>query len=164
MSWFPARERVQMVAEPATDKPLTPNGAITLTFSRAESKAIGDGTAGDHAQRARHWTTLDTHTLSFRPTGLGFPLGSHVEVRLPQRVDLVQPAGGRTTRTLTWEVQHGTILRLHQLLAQTGYLPVDWSSSDATVARTRLARSSPPSPTRPPATSAGPTRPRPRRS
>ena len=49
----------------------------------------------------------------------------------------------RTTRTLTWEVQHGTILRLHQLLAQTGYLPVDWSSSDTDpVARTadRAAR------------------------
>ena len=61
-------------------------------------------------------------------------------MRLPERVDLVQPAGGRTTRTLTWEVQHGTILRLHQLLAQTGYLPVDWSSSDATVPRTASAQ------------------------
>ena len=140
VSWFPARERVQMVAEPATDKPLTPNGAITLTFSRAELKAMGDGTPVITPKVPGHWTALDPHTLSFRPTGLGFPLGSHVEVRLPERVDLVQPAGGRTTRTLTWEVQHGTILRLHQLLAQTGYLPVDWSSSDATVARTPSAQ------------------------
>ena len=37
--------------------------------------------------------------------------------------------GGARNETLTWEVRHGTILRLHQLLAQTGYLPVDWSSS-----------------------------------
>ena len=152
-----------MVAEPATDKPLTPNGAITLTFSRAESKAIGERTPVITPHVPGTWTTLDTHTLSFRPAGLGFPLGSHVEVRLPRQVDLVQAAGGRTTRTLTWEVQHGTILRLHQLLAQTGYLPVDWSSSDTTVPA-RPPRSSPPSPTRPPATSAGRTRPRPRRS
>ena len=140
VSWFPARERVQMVTEPATDKPLTPNGAITLTFSRAELKAMGDRTPVITPKVPGRWTALDTHTLSFRPIGLGFPLGSHVEVRLPERVDLVQPAGGRTTRTLTWEVQHGTILRLHQLLAQTGYLPVDWSSSDATVARTPSAQ------------------------
>jgi len=35
VSWFPARQRVQMVTEPATDKPLTPNGAITLRGSQA---------------------------------------------------------------------------------------------------------------------------------
>jgi hypothetical protein len=86
------------------------------------------------------WKTIDTHTLSFRPTGLGFPLASHVEVHLPEQVDLVQSHGGRTTRTLTWEVQHGTILRLHQLLAQTGYLPVDWSSTGEPVPRTASAQ------------------------
>ncbi len=140
VSWFPARERVQMVAEPATDKPLTPNGAITLTFSRAQSAAISAHPPVITPNVPGRWKKLDTHTLAFRPTGLGFPLGSHVAVRLPEQVDLVQPAGGRTTRTLTWEVQHGTILRLHQLLALTGYLPVDWSSSDATVARTASAQ------------------------
>ena len=40
MSWFPARERVQMVAEPATGEQLAANGAITLTFSRAEADAF----------------------------------------------------------------------------------------------------------------------------
>ena len=40
----------------------------------------------------------------------------------------VGPGGRRgNTRTLAWEVRHGTILRLQQLLAQAGYLPLRWS-------------------------------------
>jgi hypothetical protein len=37
-------------------------------------------------------------------------------------------------------VQHGTILRLHQLLAQVGYLPVDWTGAADPVARTATAQ------------------------
>ena len=59
-------------------------------------------------------------TLSFEPRGLGFPLSGHVAVRLPKPVELPQKAGRRTTRTLEWDVRHGTILRLEQLLAVAG--------------------------------------------
>ena len=130
VSWFPARERVQMVAEPATDKPLTPE--------RCDHADVLPGRVGGDREhpptitpaRARPPGRRSTPTRSRSgPTGLGFPLGVHVEVRLPRAG---RPRPGRRWPdhpTLTWEVQHGTILRLHQLLAQTGYLPVDWSSS-----------------------------------
>ena len=101
VSWFPARERVQALVEPAHDEPLRPNGAITLTFSRPTAKALGSAMPAITPDVPGHWRQLDTHTLSFRPTGLGFPLGSHVEVRLPSAVDLVArpPADARTRRS-----------------------------------------------------------------
>ena len=61
-------------------------------------------------------------------------------MRLPTAVDIAQPSGEQATRTLKWEVQHGTILRLHQLLAQVGYLPVDWDGAADPVARTPSAQ------------------------
>jgi hypothetical protein len=42
----------------------------------------------------------------------------------------------RRTRTIDWTVPPGSTLRLQQLLAQGGYLPLDWQPSGATVART----------------------------
>ena len=46
----------------------------------------------------------------------------------------------RLTRTLTWDVRRGTILRLQQLLAETGYLPVEWTPAGEPVARTPQAQ------------------------
>jgi L,D-transpeptidase catalytic domain/Putative peptidoglycan binding domain len=63
-----------------------------------------------------HWQQIDTHTLTFRPTGLGFGLGGTVDVRLPGQ-------------TLGWSVASGSTLRLQELLARLGYLPVNWSQA-----------------------------------
>jgi hypothetical protein len=142
VSWFPARSRVQALVAPKQDEPLSPDGVITVTFSRPTVTALRGAMPTITPVVPGHWRQLDTHTVSFAPTGLGFPLSSHVEVRLPAQVDVTGTtgAGEQATRTLTWDVRHGTILRLHQLLAQTGYLPVDWSSSGAPVARTAAAQ------------------------
>jgi hypothetical protein len=140
VSWFPARERVQVLAEPAQQQLLPATGPITVTFSRPTEKALGAALPVVSPAVPGRWRRLDTHTVSFQPSGLGFPLGSRVEVRLPTTVDIAQPAGEQATRTLQWEVQHGTILRLHQLLAEGGYLPVDWTSTADTVARTPSAQ------------------------
>jgi hypothetical protein len=140
VSWFPARKHVQVLAEPMSETALAPNSPITLTFSRPEQKALGERMPVVIPAVPGLWRRLDSHTISFRPTGLGYPLGSHVEVRLPTRVDVAHPAGTRATETLAWEVRHGTILRLHQLLAEAGYLPVTWSPSAEPVARTAGAQ------------------------
>ena len=142
VSWFPARSRVQALVEPKQDQLLAPNGAITVTFSRPTATALGNEMPTITPAVPGHWRQLDTHTVSFIPTGLGYPISAHVKVRLPVQVDATLPtgAGEHATRTLAWDVRHGTILRLHQLLAQTGYLPVDWSSSGAPLARTAAAQ------------------------
>jgi peptidoglycan hydrolase-like protein with peptidoglycan-binding domain len=58
----------------------------------------------------------------FHPTGFGYGLGATVHIGLPAGVRL---AGGAPA----WKVAPGSTLRLHQLLATLGYLPVSFSAS-----------------------------------
>ena len=127
LSWFPARPVAQAVVEPAAGVELAPDRPITLTFSRPVRTVFGTSLPTITPSTPGRWRRLDTHTLSFEPRGLGYPLSGHVAVRLPQRVGLPQAAGHSSTRMLEWDVRHGTILRLEQLLAQAGYLPLEWS-------------------------------------
>jgi peptidoglycan hydrolase-like protein with peptidoglycan-binding domain len=82
------------------------------------------------------WRSADTHTLSFQPGPFGYPIGAHLRVRLPVATELPQLADRPVERTLKWRVPDGSVLRLQQLLAQAGYLPLDWTSKTEPVART----------------------------
>ena len=126
VTWFLAREHAQALVEPAVGRHLAPDRPITLTFSQPVREVMGSSRPRITPAVPGHWSQLDTHTLSFRPSGLGYPLGAHLQVRLPAKVTVVQPTGERTTRALAWEVPDGSLLRLQQLLAQAGYLPLDW--------------------------------------
>jgi peptidoglycan hydrolase-like protein with peptidoglycan-binding domain len=75
---------------------------------------------------AGRWRLLDAHTLAFQPSGLGFGLGAEVQVELPRAAHLAGRTGTKLTRSLRWQVPDGSALRLQQLLAQLGYLPLDW--------------------------------------
>ena len=127
LSWFPPRPRAQALVQPAAGVELAPDRPITLTFSRPVRTIFGTSLPTITPATPGRWHLLDTHTLAFEPRGLGYPLSGHVEVRLPARVGLPQVVGQSKTRTLAWDVRHGTILRLEQLLAQAGYLPLRWS-------------------------------------
>jgi peptidoglycan hydrolase-like protein with peptidoglycan-binding domain len=129
LSWFPARREAQALVEPAPGATIAPDRSITLTFSRPVRAIFGAGLPTITPPTPGRWHVLDTHTLTFRPRGLGYPLGGRVAVRLPQPVGLAQASGGGSTRTLGWDVRHGTIVRLQQLLAQAGYLPLRWAPS-----------------------------------
>ena len=127
LSWFPARPLAQALVEPSPGVALAPDRAITLTFSRPVRRVLGTSLPTVTPHVPGRWHLLDTHTLSFQPDGLGYPLGGHLAVRLPEPVGLAREIGGGRAQTLAWEVRHGTILRLQQLLAQAGYLPLRWS-------------------------------------
>jgi len=77
-----------------------------------------------------HWWQLDKHTLAFVPRGLGYGLGASVQVTLPRGVHFAGRSGSKLTRTLHWQVPSGSTLRLQQLLAQLGYLPLNWRPAD----------------------------------
>jgi len=109
---------------------LAPDRAITLTFSRPVRTIFGTRLPTLTPAVPGRWHLLDTHTLTFRPGGLGYPLSSHLAVQLPERVGLARAAGGGNIGTLEWDVRHGTVLRLEQLLAQAGYLPLSWNAAD----------------------------------
>ena len=129
VSWFPARPYPQLLAEPGPAATLTPAGQITLTFSDTVQNVLGADLPRLSPVTPGRWRLLDAHTLAFRPSGLGFGLGSEVRLELPLGVHLAGRAGATLTRTLRWQVPQGSTLRLQQLLAELGYLPVTWRAS-----------------------------------
>ena len=138
--WFPAQKNVQALVTPAPGGEIAPGRPITVTFSRPTETAIGKTLPTISPAVSGRWLRPDSHTLAFTPGGVGFPLDGHVEIVLPQRVEVATTAGARLARTLTWDVSTGSILRLQQLLAETGYLPVEWTPAGEPVARTPQAQ------------------------
>ncbi len=49
-----------------------------------------------------------------------------MRIRLPRGVHVAGQAGSKLTSTLQWTVPQGSLLRLQQLFAQLGYLPLKW--------------------------------------
>jgi hypothetical protein len=116
ISWFVAGDPTSVVADPASGGRLAPLGALTLTFAEPVSKVLGSKLPQLEPAMPGHWRQIDTHTLAFRPAGLGYGLGSTVHVVLPGN-------------SLTWHVAPGSTLRLQELLARLGYLPVRWTQA-----------------------------------
>ena len=105
---------------------LAPAGQLTLTFSDSIANVLGAARPRLSPATPGRWRALDAHTLAFQPTGFGFGLGEKVRVELPLAVHLAGQTGAELTRTLRWTVPPGSTLRLQQLLARLGYLPLTW--------------------------------------
>ena len=129
VSWFPARPYPQLLVAPRLGARLAPAGQLTLTFSGTVADVLGAAHPRVSPATPGHWRQLDAHTLAFQPTGYGFGLGQKVSVELPLGVHLAGQNGAGLTRTLRWQVPQGSTLRLQQLLAQLGYLPLSWHAS-----------------------------------
>ncbi len=113
VSWFVAGARTSIISDPAGGARLRPNGALTLTFARPVTAVLGSRLPLLQPATPGRWKQVDPNTLSFQPTGFGFGLGGSVHVRLPGK-------------SLTWTVADGSMLRLQELLARLGYLPLRW--------------------------------------
>jgi peptidoglycan hydrolase-like protein with peptidoglycan-binding domain len=138
VTWFPPSHSPVMVASPAPGTQISPTAAIHLTFSQPVAQLLGSSLPQLSPSTPGSWRETDTHTLVFTPTGFGAPLDSTLRVVLPRAVAATQIAGtlAPASEQFTWTVPPGSTLRLQQLLAQAGYLPVDWSSASAPVAPT----------------------------
>jgi hypothetical protein len=119
VSWFAAGGRTRVVSEPAPGGRISPRSDLTLTFAEPVGDVLGSRLPRLEPAVSGHWKQVDSHTLSFRPAGLGFGLGGTVRVRLPGT-------------SLAWKVAGGSTLRLQQLLARLGYLPVSWRAATDT--------------------------------
>jgi peptidoglycan hydrolase-like protein with peptidoglycan-binding domain len=129
VSWFPSQPYPQLLAEPKPGATLAPGGQLTLTFSDSISRVLGSGLPRLSPATPGHWRLLDPHTLAFQPSGLGFGFGATVRVVLPRAVHLALRAGKTLSRTFSWQVPTGSTLRLQQLLAQLGWLPLNWRAA-----------------------------------
>ena len=113
VSWFVPGARRSIVAEPASGSRISALAPLTLTFARPVASVLGSRLPSLEPAMPGHWEQVDSHTLSFRPAGLGYGLGGWEHVSI----------GGQT---LAWQVASGSTLRLQELLARAGYLPVGW--------------------------------------
>jgi hypothetical protein len=114
VSWFVQGAPTRVVSQPASGGRLLPHDALTLTFAQPVSEVLGSRLPQLVPATRGRWEQVDSHTLSFWPTGFGFGFGGTQRVRLPGQV-------------LSWKVPPGSTLRLQELLARLGYLPVSWA-------------------------------------
>ena len=143
VSWLPPSHAPVLLASPAPGSNVSPTGAITLTFSRPVATLLGSSTPKLASGTPGLWRQTDSHTLVFTPTGLGEPLGSVLRIALPRAMAVAETSGALAAPSaeLSWTVPLGSTLRLQQLLAQDGYLPLEWKPAAHDVARTTAAQS-----------------------
>lgn len=142
VSWFPPARLPVAVSKPAPGAQLAPASPITLTFSKPVADVLGDALPKLSPKTPGRWRQADSHTLVFTPSGFGARLASNLRLQLQPAVAVTDSSGRRLhgTRRITWTVPPGSFLRLQQLLAQGGYLPLDWTPAGAPVARTPRAQ------------------------
>jgi len=137
VSWFPPVRSPVVVSSPAPGAQLTPGAPIRLVFSKPLSAIVGSARPELVPRTRGRWRQADSHTLVFTPAGFGPALATDLRVLLPRAVAVSTAAQGlHIARQLEWTVPTGSLLRLQQLLAQAGYLPVDWQAAGPPVART----------------------------
>jgi peptidoglycan hydrolase-like protein with peptidoglycan-binding domain len=141
VSWFPAgASTASAVAQPAPGTQITPTTPLTLTFSKTVAAALGSARPPVSPATPGAWRTLNSHTIEFQPTGYGYGLATRVSVGLPNGVRLVGGNQSGNATSGTWTVPAGSTVRLQQLLAMLGYLPVKFAYSAAGVALTPAAQ------------------------
>jgi hypothetical protein len=141
VSWFPPSQSPVMVSLPAAGARISPATHLHLTFSKPVSEVLGASRPEISPSTPGSWHETNSHTLVFVPAGAGAALGSQLHVQLPRTVAVTAANGNglRTTNQIEWTVPPGSTLRLQQLLAEAGYLPVDWQPAGAAVAHTSSA-------------------------
>jgi peptidoglycan hydrolase-like protein with peptidoglycan-binding domain len=142
--WFPQGSTTAVV-DPAPGTEISPTTKVSVTFSKPLDALGSPRLAFDH-DVAGSWRRRDSHTLVFSPSGTGFGLGAHVALNLPDGVRVAGAADGASVNasggdasdagdaTASWTVPPGSTLRLHELLAQLHYLPLDFHADAAPVA------------------------------
>jgi lipoprotein-anchoring transpeptidase ErfK/SrfK len=140
VNWFPGGAGASAVAYPAPGTAIKPTTPITLTFSQPISKALGNALPPVTPATDGSWHQLNSHSIVFRPRGYGYGLGAHINIALPHDVSLVGAPQSGTSDAARWSVPPGSTLRLQQLLATLGYLPLQFQPTNAAPAMTPSAQ------------------------
>jgi hypothetical protein len=142
VSWFPPAHTPVALVTPAPSQQISPASDLRLTLSEPIRDALGSATPKLQPAAAGAWKRIDSHTLVFHPRGLSLPMGQSLKVVLPKPLAVASPTGRGVHRssTIDWHVGAPSVLRLHQLLAQLGYLPVDWKPDGPDVALNEQAQ------------------------
>ncbi|MDQ6774907.1 MAG: L,D-transpeptidase [Actinomycetota bacterium] len=132
VTFFPAGIGPSAVINPTPGAQISSTTPITLTFSTPYTQVLGSTMPKLSPAPAGHWSVLNSHTIEYKPSGYGFGLGASVSVALPSGVQVIG-AHGTGASTASWTVPQGASLRVNQILAQLGYLPVNWQPASRPV-------------------------------
>jgi peptidoglycan hydrolase-like protein with peptidoglycan-binding domain len=140
VTWFPASSAPIVASSPAPGTNISPATPLRLTFSRPVAQVLGSARPTLSPNVSGAWRQADSHTLVFTPTGYGAGLDTSLSAELPRQLEIIQPGGAlHSGREIAWKIPPGSTLRLQQLLAQAGYLPLEWKPSRGPVPRTPSA-------------------------
>ena len=132
VTWFvapPGGEPVALADPAPGSATATSGGPITLTFDQSVAKTLGATRPTLSPAVPGSWSQPGPDTLVFTPSGFGFGPGTSVTVALSRPVSILGETTtvAATTPTSTsyqFAVAPGSVLRLEQILAQLGYLPL----------------------------------------
>ncbi len=140
VTWFPKATVPVVLVSPAAGDPISPLDPVRLTFSQPVARAIGDARPTFSPAVSGTWRETDSHTLVFVPRGFGFPFDSDLHLKLPSGLSVsVGGAAATSSKAVSWKVAGASFLRLQQLLAEQGYLPVAWQPTGDPVAQRKQA-------------------------
>ena len=127
VTWFPAGGPPRVVASPRPGARIGLDTPIRLTLSEPLDKLFHGRLPWLGPASTGAWHAVDEHTLVYRPRGYGYGLDTDLKLRLPVAVVPVATGAAKRTRLLTWTTPTATQLRLQQVLARLGYLPLTWA-------------------------------------
>jgi hypothetical protein len=118
-----------------------PNVAISLTFAQPVAAVLGASRPSVTPSVAGSWSEPAANTLVFTPTGFGFGPGTAVTVTFDRAVS-VTGAGGHfapPSTTYQFRTSPGSPLRMEEILAQLGYLPLRFVPAPGVIQPTTFA-------------------------
>lgn len=125
-----ATTRLRVVStSPASGATVAPDATVSVTFSRPV--ALAGPLPSLNPAVPGSWALTAPKTLTFRATA-PMPLASPVTLTVPGGAGGVRSSGGgrlAATVTVGFRIHLGTVLRLQQLLAEAGYLPLTFNPS-----------------------------------
>jgi peptidoglycan hydrolase-like protein with peptidoglycan-binding domain len=139
VTWFPPGGPPRLLVSPRPGAQVGLDTPLRLRFSTPVAALLRGRLPTLQRAVSGRWRTLDAHTLAFTPHGYGLGLATPVRVRLPVPVRLVGSAAG-STQTVAWQTRPASPLRLQQLLARLGYLPLRWTPATYDAAPTVRAQ------------------------
>jgi len=131
VTWFPVSRLPVVLVSPGPRRAIPPRTPIRLTFSRPLADAIGSATPQFSPHVPGRWRVVDDHTLAFLPSRLGFPFDANVRLELPRQFTISSGTTTAAAQAISWRVSGASFLRLQQLLATAGYLPLRWQPKAA---------------------------------
>lgn len=113
---------------------VAPTAAVVIRFS--DPIAPGSPLPSISPALPGRWLRIGTEELRFVPSVPALPLATET-LSVPGGRSGMLDAGGRrlaVTVRRTWQVRNGSILRMQQVLAMLGYLPLTWTGAAANAA------------------------------